>query len=225
MGTLPHFAPPFKGMHPLDQTLTYLLLPYNIIRYTQMRKTIVSFLFLSTLIGCTTDNTVIDNPKNESYLSKLYKPELIGDINYKGPPFELELSLSQTSPVLTTLTATLSLDSGDYVVSPYTTQDYLGVFDLSIIDTAHIELEGNLLEFPPPIDIFFSFEDLPVISYVGSTRLSRLLRISTVGDFEAYGEIFFVHEPSCFPYIVSFVITRKQDELSVTKTGTHRPKF
>jgi hypothetical protein len=62
-----------------------------------MRKTIVSFLFLSTLIGCTTDNTVIDNPKNESSSqSKLYKPELIGDFNYKGPPFELDLSLAQT---------------------------------------------------------------------------------------------------------------------------------
>ena len=195
-----------------------------------MRQSIIYFLFLSILIGCTTENTYIDNPKNEtSSNNKLYKPELIGDLNYKGPPlykgapFELELSLSQTSPVLTTLTATLSLESGDYVVSPYTTRDYLGVFDLSIIDTAHIEFEGNLIEFPPPIEMFFSFEDLPVISYVGSTRLSRLLRISTVRDFEAYGEIFFVHEPSCLPYIVSFVITRKQGELSVTKTGTQIP--
>jgi len=225
---LPHFASPFKGMYPLDQTLTYLLLPYHIIRDIQMRKTIVSFLFLSTLFGCTTDNTVIDNPKNESFSSKLYKPELIGDFNYKGPhykgpPFELDLSLVQTSPVLTTLTATLSLDSGDYVVSPYTTQDYLGVFDLVLLDSTHLEFVGNLIEFPPPIDMFFSFEDLPIISYVGSTRLSRLLRISTVGDFEAYGEIFFVHEPSCLPYIVSFVITRKQGELSVTKTGTQMP--
>ena len=119
MGLLPHFAPPFKGMYPLVQTLTYLLLPYHIIRDTQMRKTIVSLLFMSTLFGCTTDNTVIDNPNNESYLSKLYKPELIGDFNYKGPhykgpPFELDLSLVQTSPVLTTLTATLSLESGDF---------------------------------------------------------------------------------------------------------------
>lgn len=194
-----------------------------------MRKTIVFFLFLSTLFGCTTDNTVIDNSKNESYSqSKLYKPELIGDFNYKEPlykglPFEVDLSLSQTTPKLTTLTATLSLESGDYVVSPYTTQDYLGVFDLSIIDTTHIEFEGNLIEFPPPIDLFFSFEDLPVISYVGNTRLSRSLKIFTEGDFEAYGEIFFVHEPSCLPYIVSFVITRKQGELSVTKTGTQIP--
>ncbi len=188
-----------------------------------MRKTIFSFLFLIILFGCTTDNTVIDNPKNESFSSKLYKPELIDDFNYKEPPFELELSLSQNGSVLTTLTATLSLDSGDYVVSPYTTQDYLGVFDLVLLNSTHLEFVGNLIEFPPPIDMFFSFEDLPVISYVGSTRLSRLLRISTVGDFEAYGEIFFVHEPSCLPYIVSFVITRKQGELSVTKTGTQMP--
>lgn len=158
----------------------------------------------------------------------MYKPELIGDFNYKEPlykglPFEADLSLSQTTPKLTTLTATLSLESGDYVVSPYTTQDYLGVFDLSIIDTTHIEFEGNLIAFPPPIDLFFSFEDLPVISYVGNTRLSRSLKIFTEGDFEAYGEIFFVHEPSCLPYIVSFVITRKQGELSVTKTGTQIP--
>jgi hypothetical protein len=27
-----HFASPFKGMYPLDQTLTYLLLPYHILR-------------------------------------------------------------------------------------------------------------------------------------------------------------------------------------------------
>ena len=193
-----------------------------------MRKTIFSFLFLSILFGCITDNTVIDNPNNESYSSKLYKPELIGDFNYKGPlykgpPFELDLFLAQTTPKLTTLTATLSLESGDYVVSPYTTQDYLGVFDLSIIDTAHIEFVGDLIEFPPPIDIFFSFEDLPVISYVGSTRLSRSLKISTVGDFEAYGEIFFVHEPTCVPYIVSFVISKKLGQLSVTKTDTQRP--
>ena len=195
-----------------------------------MRKTIVSFLFVSTLMGCTTNNTEIDDFKNEpSSQSNLYKPKLLGDFNYKeppfykAPPFELELSLAQTSPVLTTLTATLSLDSGDYVVSPYTTQDYLGVFDLSIIDTAHIEFVGDLIEFPPPIDIFFSFEDLPVISYVGSTRLSRSLKISTVGDFEAYGEIFFVHEPTCVPYIVSFVISKKLGQLYVTKTDTQIP--
>lgn len=71
--------------------------------------------------------------------------------------------------------------------------------------------------------MFFSFEDLPVISYVGNTRLSRSLKIYTEGDFEAKGEIFFVHEPSCVPYTISFVVSRKLGQLSVTKTGTQMP--
>jgi hypothetical protein len=94
------------------------------------------------------------------------------------------------------------------------------VFDFSILDSTKLKLVGELIAFPPPQSFMVHFDDQPVLSYVGSTRISRSVQILSNDDFEGYGEIFFVHEPSCYPYVVSFVISRKLGNVFVTKLGT-----
>ena len=185
----------------------------------------IFLLGLLIILGCANDGQVQETQINEfSTHNKPYELNFLNEIKKKNPPFGLDLSLDQISPSAVTLTATLVLDSGDYVASPYTSQDFLGAFNFSILDSNLLQFVGELIEFPPPFALLVPFDDQPVLSYVGSTRISRSVEILSNADFECYGEIFFVHEPSCYPYVVSFVISRKLGMLSVTKIGTEIPK-
>jgi len=185
-----------------------------------MRQSLL-LLGLIILLGCNTKNPIQENSNNESSTgTNPYELNFLNEIKQKTPPFDLDLSLDQISPSLLTLTATLVLANGDYVVSPKTSQDFLGVFDFSILDSTKLKLVGELIAFPPPQSFMVHFDDQPVLSYVGSTRISRSVQILSNDDFEGYGEIFFVHEPSCYPYVVSFVISRKLGNVFVTKLGT-----
>ena len=190
-----------------------------------MRSSIF-LLGLLIILGCANDGQVQETQINEfSTHNKPYELNVLNEIKKKNPPFGLDLSLDQISPSVVTLTATLVLDSGDYVASPYTSQDLFGVYDMSLIDSTDVQFVGELTEFPTPPALRVHYEDQPVLSYTGSTRISRSVEILSNADFECYGEIFFVHEPSCYPYVVSFVISRKLGMLSVTKIGTEIPKF
>ena len=185
----------------------------------------ILLLGLIIFLGCTSDNpSQVGVQKNKSSLRNTpTELNFLNALKKDTPPFDLALSLDQISASFVTLTATLVLDSGDYVVSPYTSQDFLGVFDMSILDSSDLHFVGELIEFPPPSAFRVPFDDLPVLSYEGSTRISRSVEIISNTDFESYGEIFFVHEPRCFPYVISFSIIRKSGIFSVTKLSTVNP--
>ena len=74
-----------------------------------------------------------------------------------------------------------------------------------------------MIEFPPPVDLFFSFDDRPVKSYVNTTILSHSIEMIEDGDFEALGTVFFVLEPICYLYEISFVVSRALGDLSVKR--------
>jgi len=189
-------------------------------------RNLLLLLGLTILFGCTSDNPIQNVPQNHlSVRNTPYELPILNAPKKGTPPFDLDLSLEQASNSFFTLTATLGLDSGDYVVSPYTSQDLLGVYDMSLLDSTDVQFVGGLTEFPTPSALRFHYEDQPVLSYTGKTRISRSVEILSNADFESYGKIFFVHEPSCYPYEVSFVISRKLGMLSVTKIGTEIPKF
>jgi hypothetical protein len=184
----------------------------------------IFLLALLIFLGCANDNQVQDTSENElSRNNKPYELNFLNEIQKNNPPFDVALSLDQISASFVTLTATLVLDSADYVVSPYTSQDFLGVFDMSILDSTDLHFVGELIEFPPPSAFRVPFDDLPVLCYKSSTRISRSVEILSNTDFESYGEIFFVHEPSCLPYVISFSILRKSGIFSVTKLSTVNP--
>jgi len=219
-------------MQPDDQTQTSIpslictFVPSNFRLNNEAMRQSMFLLGLILLLGCNTKNPIQENPKNESSTgTNPYELNFLNEIKKKTPPFELDLSLDQISPSLLTLTATLVLANGDYVVSPNTSQDFLGVFDFSILDSTKLRFVGEFIAFPPPQAFLVPFDDQPVLSFVGSTRISRSVEILSNDDFEGYGEIFFVHEPSCYPYVISFVISRKLGNVFVTKLGTEIPKY
>lgn len=184
-------------------------------------RNLLLLLGLIILFGCISDNPIQNVPQNHSsVLNTPYELPFLNELKKGTPPFDLDLSLDQNSTSFFTLTATLGLDSGDYVVSPYTSQELLGVYDMSLLDSTDVQFVGELTEFPKPSALRVHYEDQPVLSYTGSTRISRSVEILSNADFESYGEIFFVHEPSCYPYVVSFVISRKSNTFSITKLST-----
>jgi hypothetical protein len=124
----------------------------------------IFLLGLLIFLGCANDSQVQDTQKNKfSTHNKPYELNFLNEIQKNNPPFDLALSLDQISASFVTLTATLVLDSGDYVVSPYTSQDFLGVFDMSILDSTDLHFVGELIEFPPPSAFRVPFDDLPVL--------------------------------------------------------------
>ena len=205
----------------LSSSLICILMPPI---FDETMRYAIFLLGLLIFLGCANDNQVQETQINKfSTHNKPYELNFLNEIQKKNPSFDLALSLDQISSSSLTLTATLVLDSGDYVVSPYTSQDFLGVFDMSILDSSDLHFVGELIEFPPPSAFRVPFDDLPVLCYTSSTRISRSVEILSNTDFESYGEIFFVHEPSCFPYVISFSILRKSGIFSVTKLSTVNP--
>jgi len=145
------------------------------------------------------------------------KFNFIKDLKKDESPFNLDFSLEQKTSTSATLVMTLSLDSGDYVTSPASVQEFFGAFTLEFKDSTKISMKGDLIEFPPPVDLFFSFDDRPVKSYVNTTILSHSIEMIEDGDFEALGTVFFVLEPICYPYEISFVVSRALGDLSVKR--------
>ncbi|MGY8917451.1 MAG: hypothetical protein ACKVJ6_04190 [Flavobacteriales bacterium] len=179
-------------------------------------------IFISLLIICTSCS---EDVSSDSRNSDIIQMDVFKDVNDVSPPFGLDFSLVQTSPSNPTLSIVLTLDTGDYVISPTTPQDFMGVFNLSFRDSSGVEVLRGIQAFPTPIDKVYPFDDNPIKCFVGTTLISHKLKIEKEGDFEAYGTVFFVHEPSCYPYEVSFLLSRQLGNLSIEKLQTIIPEI
>ena len=177
-------------------------------------------IFISLLIICTSCS---EDVSSDSRNSDIIQMDVVKGVNDVSPPFGLDFSLVQTSSSNPTLSIVLTLDTGDYVISPSSSQDFLGMFDVNFRDSSGVKVLSGLQAFPTPIYKVIPFEKAPIKCFVGTTLLSHKLKIENEGDFEAYGTVFFVHEPSCYPYEVSFILSRQLGNLSIEKLQTIIP--
>jgi hypothetical protein len=90
------------------------------------------------------------------------------------------------------LSATIELDSGSYVISPYSTDEFYLPFGMVINDTSALIVQGDLLETPDSVEEHDSYLNLPIKVVRVNTTYQQNLKIASKDDFEVPGLIEFL---------------------------------
>lgn len=171
----------------------------------------VSFLFLSVIFMA---NLHFSSQKNALEVIKEFETKLTND------HFDISFQIEEINNDLFSLVVTIDLPEESYVVSPFSKDNTYGHFNISITDIGNIVRDETLMENPPSVEEFDPVLNEHVNIVRRKTIYNQNIHILTKGDFEASGLVWFVLEPSCVPYDVEFMISRKSGQLEIRKTKT-----
>jgi hypothetical protein len=174
-----------------------------------IRLTTIAVLFLSA--GCAQDH------KHDVV------PEVVtlNDVSVRAiDPFNITLQLSNEENGLNSLSVFLEMDSGCYVISPFSEDSFYGHFIMSFEENNHFVLVNPILEFPKSVLELDTILKEPVRFIRENTTFKQTLRSTSNGDFEVSGLVEFLLEPSCIAYDVTLIISSCNGEMSVVKTNT-----
>lgn len=169
-----------------------------------MRK-ISSLLFTFLILACS------NKQESSSQTNTLTIPLPLKE----NPGFDLRLNLEDTEDGKKVLLAELDLDSGVFIVSPYSTDDVYGHFQLKIDENPYLKEIGEILERPSSIEAMDKDLQVPVRFVLQNTSYQQKLEILTEGDFETKGSIWFVYEPECLPYEMKFTLSHLSGKLHI----------
>ena len=134
--------------------------------------------------------------------------------------FNIELQIDKVDGELYSFSTSLELDSGAYVVSPFSEDEFYGPFQISILDSRHLIIDERLLEIPKSVEENDPYINVPVRFVRENTIYKQNIKLLTEEDFEVSGLIEFVLEPSCKPYSVEFILSYHSDTMTIEKTKT-----
>jgi len=175
-----------------------------------MNRIIVLLIFLLSF-GCTTDNHQNDN-FNKAEIKK--EPKGVDD------SFDISFLIEKEQSDLYSLSVIFELDSGCWVVSPYSNDSVYGPTTISISDNDYLIVYDTLIEIPASVEEFDSILNMPVRFIRKKTTYKQSIRVLTKDDFEVPGSVWFVLEPHCTPKKVDFVISYRSGKMEVRKIYT-----
>jgi len=176
---------------------------------------IIAFSFLLLSMACATENPQSNKGavaiNNDAY-------------NIYGQGFDISLQIEEVENDNYFLSAALTLDSGAYVISPFSQDTSYGHFDMSIEDSDNLIPDGGLIESPRSVAEYDPILEMPVNFVRKNTVYKQKLSLDTDDDFEVSGMVFLLIEPKCAPYEVKFKIAYHEGEMRVQKTSTSTTK-
>jgi hypothetical protein len=134
--------------------------------------------------------------------------------------FKVSFQLEKVDDEHYNLIAAINLDSGCYVISPYSPDSIFLPFELSIPENNYITTDSTLTELPTTTEEYDSIAELQVKYAKVNTTYTQKLILHSQDDFQVEGKIGLLIEPSCVPYQIDFVLSNQSGELTVTKTKT-----
>lgn len=146
--------------------------------------------------------------------------EILNTVKLKRQAFDIELDLLQESQSAYTLVVALSMDSGSYVISSFSEDDFYLPFEVTLEPSSNLTLGNELIENPPSIEEYDAVIEENVRFVRENTTFSREMNISSTSDFQVEGKIQFMIEPQCIPYDIDFSIIQEGGVLRVGKTKT-----
>jgi len=178
---------------------------------------IIAFIFLILNFGCTTNNhksTPIENSKttNDVLDYPFQTKKIINEA------FEVYLQIDSISIDKYALAATMKLDEGSYIISPFSKDDFYLPFTITIDDSKFLQPSDELFEFPMSVEELDTIINKQVRFVRANTTFTQNLNVMSQEDFEVAGLIEFLIEPQCIPYDVEFVISKNSGEVKVEKT-------
>ena len=139
-------------------------------------------------------------------------------------PFDIKLEIEKVSDNEYELAATIELEKGSYVISPYSEDDIYLHFEIAIPKNDYLTTGDKLTEIPVSIPEIDPILNIPVRFVRGTTTYKQKIKVNTSEDFEVSGLVEFLVEPSCIPYDVEFTAAFNSGILKVKKTKTYISK-
>lgn len=168
---------------------------------------------------CLTTNCATDNHKpNSGEQTNTIKPSLEND---KG--FDLSFHVNPKADSNYDFLIDLKLDSGNYIISPFSKDNFYMPFSLVLDKNTHLHIDQAILEIPKSKIELDTIINLPVRFIRTNTQFIQKVNVRTSDDFEVLGKVEFLIEPSCIPYSIDFMISQQDGKMAIkkTKTGFH----
>jgi hypothetical protein len=183
-----------------------------------MKKTF-TLLVLLVFMACTSENQPADQTQEKQPAEKVQKL-IIDEDEVTDEPFGIEFQIKPIRDNEFELAVSIILDSGSYVVSSSSEDNFYGHFEISINPSDHLILDHTVSESPNSIEEFDPILKRNVKFVRVNTTFKQQLMVTSQNDFEDSGSVWFMLEPICIPYNVGFSISSDQGELKVAKTKT-----
>jgi hypothetical protein len=171
-------------------------------------KNTLTLLFICLNLACGTKTKQVQETVNTQ------------EVIVMNAPFNIEFQFEEKEAGVFSLATILELDSGSYVISPFSEDEFYGAFQISILDSTHLFVDESLVEIPKSVEEYDPFINVPVRFVRENTVYKQNIKLLSEEDFEVSGIIEFVLEPSCKPYSVEFILSYCSDTLHVEKTNT-----
>ena len=130
-------------------------------------------------------------------------------------PFDIKFNIESLKANEYNLAATVKLNKGDYIISPFSTDGFYLNFSMKLDNSTHFLIDGELTESPKSIPEVDPIINKPVRFVRANTIFKQKLKVEKQGDFEVSGLVEFLLEPSCVPYDVAFVLASKAGKMTV----------
>lgn len=180
-------------------------------------KAIITMLMACLGLSCNMDEVVTQTQENPDKVNLVIKTNEHSGID---DSFDIILQIDKITDEHYRLSATIELDSGTYIISPFSRDGFYSYFDMVISDNSALITQGDLSETPVSVEEYDDIIDLPVRLVRETTTYTQKLKVVSKDDFEVSGLVEFLLEPSCVPYDVEFTITSRSGKLDVQKTKT-----
>lgn len=169
----------------------------------------IIFAFLLLNISCAT--TTERQPYNADMASIN-----IGKSPIKEEPYELNIEIEKSDKEYNLIVA-VDLKGGSFFGSPFSNNDFTGLFEISIEDNKHLVMGNSLIETPPSVETIDPYGNVPVNWVNVNTTYTQNLKLLTQGDFEVTGKVKFVIEPHCTLEEVLFTVFYEEGKMIVKK--------
>jgi hypothetical protein len=139
-----------------------------------------------------------------------------------GEPYKINFKIEKSEDNgYSLITAVELIEEGSHFVSPFSTGNSTGKFNISIEDNPNLTMASIFTETPRTVE---EFDPHPFVNgYVNwvkeNTTYRHQLSISTKEDFEVTGLLRFVIEPRCTLEEINFTISYHDGELHIKKSA------
>jgi len=105
--------------------------------------------------------------------------------------FNIEFQIEEKETGVYSLATILELDSGSYVISPFSEDDFYGPFQISILDSTYLFVDESLIEIPQSVEENDPYINVPVRFVRENTVYKQNIKLLSEEEFEVSGLIEF----------------------------------
>ena len=141
------------------------------------------------------------------------------DNSQKDDSVRIDLSIEKINLTTYNLVINLKLFGDSWIVSPLAYDYPYGHLRIDLELKNHLTKVDSLLENPKSVEFYDeSYEgSYPLIKE--KVTLTQKLKIKTRDDFKVHGLVFFVLEPICTPYELTFILNYQNGEMKVDQVN------